>query len=359
MNNESGPRTEAANFNPNKKNRSSSIFSSKGLREAAATIRLLATLGGTVPPPESSTPRPVQEMLEKNTVQDARKLADTEPDSEGKGEEPYRMEKLEINLEKIGRWIFIETKFTTGGVYVFVPKGLPKGDANVLVYMHGFNDDGYKIKKYGIPEAVMSSGLPAIVIMPVGLKNVRRSDWGKLLEQDGLKNLLADVLSKLKNDPTGELINSTELGRVVLVAHSGGGSGAETILSSSRANKHLSKSGVDKHLNDVIIFDTLHSYDLKKIKDGKSGYQTWLANSPEHKLSGAHTPGGYATRFSELAKGIPKGQKDQVELLPAPDGKDHNTAVAPMLARFLAEKQKEWRAEDTSDTKPTLVASAP
>jgi hypothetical protein len=122
-----------------------------------------------------------------------------------------------------------DAPYDDASVYLFVPTSLTD-DAGVGVVTHLHGHDATiadVIASQHLEEQHALSGRDAVLIVPQGPVNAADSDFGRLMEEDGLANLVRDALSVMYRDGYVEM---PSIGPVVLTAHSGGYLAAAEIL---------------------------------------------------------------------------------------------------------------------------------
>lgn len=152
-------------------------------------------------------------------------------------------------------------------VGIFLPPGYRAGQAvDYIVHFHGWNNDVRNVfDRYRLREQLTQSGRNAILIVPQGPKDAPDSGDGRLeLDANGLATFLSDVTAYLHG---AALLPATQIGRVVLTAHSGGYGGA---------GGSLLRGGMDAHISDVILFDSAYGY--------YDAFASWAKASPERHL---------------------------------------------------------------------------
>jgi len=118
----------------------------------------------------------------------------------------------------------------------------------------------------------------AILIVPQGPKNAPDSFGGKLEEKDGFEQFIEEIVIQL-NDR--EVINTQEIGTIILSGHSG----AYRVI-----GYILDRGGLTKHIKEVYLFDALYG-ELEK-------YLFWLDNYPG-KFINIYTKDGGTKEESE------------------------------------------------------------
>lgn len=159
------------------------------------------------------------------------------------------------------------THYSNSNAGIFVPdRWGPQANAiDFIVHFYGWNHDIEKtFATYRLREQLIRSGRNAILVVPEGPTNAPDSGDGKLeLDADGFKRFITDVATWLKaqgHSPT------SNVGRIVLTAHSGGYGGAGGVLT---------RGGMNDAITDVILFDAAYGY-----YDAFAGW----ARQPNHHL---------------------------------------------------------------------------
>jgi len=118
---------------------------------------------------------------------------------------------------------------------------------------------------YKLPQQLLASKANAILLVPQGPKDAADSGGGKLeLDPGGFAKLIDEVTVYLKSE---DKIHTTQVGRIVLSAHSGGYKVAAAVL-------HL--GGMDTHITDVLLLDASYG-SLEWFAD-------WCKADPSHRL---------------------------------------------------------------------------
>jgi hypothetical protein len=138
--------------------------------------------------------------------------------------------------------------YSDSSVAVFIPKGFkPGSETNIVVYFHGwYNNIDSACAQYKLIDQFTEAKKNAIFVFPEGPKNSPDSFGGRVEENNGLKNLLSDVLKYLKEN---KKIKTTNVGKITIAGHSG----AYRVISYC-----LMRGGLTKNISDVILFDALY-----------------------------------------------------------------------------------------------------
>jgi hypothetical protein len=168
-----------------------------------------------------------------------------------------------------GKFYSEAAHYSNSNVGIFIPdRWTPaNGAIDSIVHFYGWNHDVRStFSIYGIREQLLASGRNAILIVPEGPTDAPDSGDGKLeLDPDGFKRFMADVARWLAQS---QLSPTTQIGRIVLTAHSGGYGGAGGVLT---------RGGMNDSITDVILFDSAYGY--------YDAFAGWAAAPGHHLLS--------------------------------------------------------------------------
>jgi hypothetical protein len=206
--------------------------------------------------------------------------------------------------------------WSDASVLIFVPEGAAQQhDLDLVVHFHGFTSKvADVVPMYQLTQQVAASGRDVVLVVPQGPVMARDGDFGKLMEPDGLKRLLTDVLAVLQRDGKA---TSQSLGDITLSAHSGG---------YRAVARGVAQGGVP--VSTVWLFDALYGeLDVFEAHIASGG-----------KLLSTHTPkGGTRSRNDQLlerlkAAGIAvvtdvREASAQVMIAPAPVELNHSTCL--------------------------------
>ncbi len=146
-----------------------------------------------------------------------------------------------------------EKHYSDSSVAIFLPKHFtPEKTNDVIVYFHGwYNNIDSACAQFKLIEQFCEAKKNAIFIFPEGPKDAPDSFGGNVEAENGLKNVLTDVLSFLYKN---KKITSQKIGNIILAGHSG----AFRVISYS-----LLRGGVTKNISDVILFDAHYGHTEK------------------------------------------------------------------------------------------------
>jgi hypothetical protein len=164
-----------------------------------------------------------------------------------------------------GKLYSAAASYSDSSVGIFVPFGLRAGPhTDFIVHFHGWtNDVPTALTRYRLREQVAASNRNAILIVPQGPKDAPDSGDGKLeLDKNGFARFMQDVCAFLHANGT---IPSTQIGTIVLTAHSGGYGGAGGVLTNG---------GMNDAISDVILLDAGYGY--------YDAFANWQKSSAEH-----------------------------------------------------------------------------
>jgi hypothetical protein len=163
---------------------------------------------------------------------------------------------------------------------VVPPDFKDKKKVDLVFWFHGWrNNIDSAAVCFELINQFIASHRNAILVLPETTKNAPDSYGGKLEQKEIIKNLLNDVLHKLK---TEKIINKrTKTGSVVLAGHSG----------AFRVMAYILQNG-GVEVNQVILFDGLYSQVDK--------YTSWIQANPLHQFINLYTnKGGGTDEISE------------------------------------------------------------
>jgi hypothetical protein len=203
-------------------------------------------------------------------------------------------------------------------VGVFIPEHYrPNSIVNLIVYFHGHikgicSTDAGPFKKKGIEyyldtpcfkclrEDLNASKANAILIAPtlsVVFESSTPSRYGNLNEDGRFDFLIKEVVTRLKGSKT--LPSDTQVGRIILSAHSAGGAPMMMILSAN--------NGLKKHIAECWGFECLYF--------GSNIWSAWLSANPNKQFKHFRQPNKQRKQTNEL-----KRYKNFIDV---PDGSDH------------------------------------
>ncbi|HRK30625.1 MAG TPA: hypothetical protein PLD59_06055 [Tepidisphaeraceae bacterium] len=141
-----------------------------------------------------------------------------------------------------------EQHYASRSVGLLIPKGFRDSSTiSFVVHFHGHrNSVGNVMTQFRLLDQLHKSGVNAVLVIPQGPLNAPDSGFGRIEEAEGLKDLLAEALERLRGEGKTQ---ATEIERVVLTAHSGG----------YRATAGcLARGGLGHKIKDVILFDATY-----------------------------------------------------------------------------------------------------
>jgi len=157
-------------------------------------------------------------------------------------------------------------------VAVFIPRGYVPGErVNFIVHFHGHMTRLSRVLEiHRLPDQVTASGVNAILIVPQGPKEAADSGCGKLeLDPGAFAKLLEEVCIFLKQEGK---ITSTQIGRVVLSAHSGGYKVTAAVLD---------HGGMADHITDVLLLDASYG--------SLEWFAAWCGGASDRRLVSLYT----------------------------------------------------------------------
>ena len=166
--------------------------------------------------------------------------------------------------------------YSDSSVLIAVPPHFKAGkQVNVIFWFHGWrNNIDTAAVYFELIKQFMASNRNAVLVFAETAKNAPDSYGGKLKQRAVFKNLLKDVLHKLK---TEKIIGKrSKTGNIVLAGHSG----------AFRVMAHILQNG-GVEVKQVILFDGLYSQVDK--------YTVWIQSDPSHQFINLYTNKGGGT----------------------------------------------------------------
>jgi hypothetical protein len=172
-------------------------------------------------------------------------------------------------------------------VLIITPPGLKaKKSVDLIFWFHGWrNTIDSSASYFELVKQFMASNRNAVLIIPETAKNSPDSYGGKLEKKDIFKNLVNDVLDKLRKE---KLIGKkATAGNIVLAGHSG----------AFRVMAHILQNG-GLEVKQVLLFDGLYSQVDK--------YTAWIQADASHCFLHIYTNrgGGTDAVSAEMMKGL-------------------------------------------------------
>lgn len=166
--------------------------------------------------------------------------------------------------------------YSDSSVLIAVPPNFKPGrKTNIVFWFHGWRNNIDSAASYfELIRQFIVSNRNAILVFPETTKNAPDSYGGKLEQKEVFKNLLNDVLQKLKAEKI--IRKRSKAGNIVLAGHSG----AFRVMACI-----LQNGGVE--VKQVILFDGLYSQIDK--------YTAWIQQDASHQFINLYTNKGGGT----------------------------------------------------------------
>ncbi len=216
--------------------------------------------------------------------------------------------------------------YTDSSVVVVVPKNFKETaeGTNVIVHFHGhMNDNLGVLEQMMMPQALIRENINALLVIPQGPNRARDSFGGKMEDPGGFERLVRDVLETMKKE---EVVKTTNVGKILVSAHSGGFRPAAYVLH---------HGGLRDRITDVFLFDALYAE--------QAYYKEWLLGS-RGNLRGCftdHLRGEYTSFEKEC------GPAAGARLSFTPTDVDHNVVVQEFFGSWLQGLDASWKVTDT------------
>jgi hypothetical protein len=180
--------------------------------------------------------------------------------------------------------------YSDNSVLFFIPNGYktqPKTD--LVIHFHGwYNNIDSVLYQFNMIEQFSKSNKNAIMVIPEGPKNAPDSFGGKLEDENGFKNFILETIDTLLKR---KIINSKEIGNIILSGHSGGYHVISYILM---------RGGMTKNIKEVYFFDAQYGETEKLVY--------WI-NNYKVKFINIYTDSGGTKGETELLIDDLKGWK--------------------------------------------------
>ena len=216
--------------------------------------------------------------------------------------------------------------YTDSSVVVVVPKNFKETaeGTNVIVHFHGhMNDNLGVLEQMMMPQALIRENINALLVIPQGPNRARDSFGGKMEDPGGFERLVRDVLATMQKE---EVVKTTNVGKVLVSAHSGGYRPAAYVLH---------QGGLRDRITDVFLFDALYGE--------QAYYKEWLLGS-SGRMRGCftdHLRGEYTSFETEC------GPAAGGRLSFTPTGVDHHDVVREYFGPWLQGLDASWKVADT------------
>ncbi len=174
--------------------------------------------------------------------------------------------------------------YTDSSVLLIVPKKLhARKKVDLVFWFHGwYNNIDSAIKRFDLIKQFTASKSNAVLVLAETAKNAPDSYGGKLEYNNTFKELVSDVMQKLKTE--NAVTEKCEAGKILLAGHSG----AYRVMAFILANGNMP-------VQEIILFDALYSQTDK--------YMNWIQADSNHRFINIYTDGGGTDGESrEMAK---------------------------------------------------------
>ncbi len=166
--------------------------------------------------------------------------------------------------------------YSDSSVLIIVPADLKaKKQVDLVFWFHGWrNSIDSSVAYFELARQFMAANKNAVLVLPESAKNSPDSYGGKLEKPGIFKNLVKDVLAKLKKEKLAG--KKGRAGNIMLAGHSG----------AFRVMAHILQNG-GVEIKQVILFDGLYSQVDK--------YTAWIEADSSHRFLNLYTNKGGGT----------------------------------------------------------------
>jgi beta-lactamase class A len=162
--------------------------------------------------------------------------------------------------------------YSDSSAVVVIPKGFSENNnaVDLIIHFHGWNNDVLNVmEQFNMVQQLIASKKNVILVFAQGPYRASDSGGGKMEDNGGLKRFVEEILQNLKVE---NRIKSTEIGKVIITAHSGGYRPA--ILS-------LVRGKLDKNVKELFLFDAFYALTDQIIP--------WLKQDQNNRLRSIYT----------------------------------------------------------------------
>ncbi|MDR3716819.1 MAG: hypothetical protein P4L51_28760 [Puia sp.] len=165
------------------------------------------------------------------------------------------------------------THYMDSSVLIIVPKMAAIGKkVNLICWFHGWNNNiDSAVVRYQLAAQFAAARLNAVLVLAETAKDAPDSYGGRLENPGVFKELVADVLEKLKEEKICK--KRSKPGNILLAGHSG----------AYRVMANILKNG-GLPVKETILFDALYA-DTEK-------FMNWIKESPRHRFIDIYTDHG-------------------------------------------------------------------
>jgi hypothetical protein len=169
--------------------------------------------------------------------------------------------------------------YSDSSVLIVAPSGLrARKTVDLVFWFHGWrNTIDSSANYFELVKQFIASNRNAVLVIPETAKNSPDSYGGKLEKKDVFKDLVQDVLDKLRKEKV--IGKKAEAANIVLAGHSGG----------FRVIAHILQNG-GLEVKQVLLFDGLYGQVDK--------YMSWIQADPSHRFLHIYTKSGGTSEIS-------------------------------------------------------------
>lgn len=162
---------------------------------------------------------------------------------------------------RAGKIFSFKGHYDEGSAIIVIPSGWVEKSSHLdlIVHFHGHNNNVLDVmEQFSIPQQLLASRKNAILVLAQGPKNAPDSFGGKMEDENGFKYFVEEIMDILSEN--GE-IQSTEVNRIIVSAHSGGYRPAAYVLD---------RGGLTEKIREVYLFDAFYAQHDK--------FLSWIKN---------------------------------------------------------------------------------
>ena len=214
--------------------------------------------------------------------------------------------------------------YCDSSVVIMVPDNYHDVDQKVdlIVHFHGWNNDVLGVlEQFYMAQQLIASRKNAILVLAQGPYRANDSGGGKMEDDGGFQRLVQEVVDLLHKE---KKTASSQIGRVIITAHSGG---------YRPAIYSVSRGGLQQRISEVYLFDAFYGLTEELIPWLKSDKHHYLRSIYTEHLAQEHQEFMALLKKNKLSWSAMLDKKQRIVLLPT--GVCHNCVIQPTFLEWL------------------------
>ncbi len=223
-----------------------------------------------------------------------------------------------------GRYYPYDPHYNDSSVVIIVPNDFnaTRSETDLIVHFHGWNNDVLGVlEQFYMGQQLIASKKNAILVLAQGPYRASDSGGGCMEDQGGLQRMLQDVMQVLYGE---KIVNSTQVGRLIITAHSGG---------YRPAIYAVARGGLQEQICEVFLFDAFYALTEELLP--------WLKSDKKHRLRSIYTEhlAQEHTAFKALLKknrlAWQDSYSDKARIVLMPTTVCHDCVIRPTFLHWL------------------------